>query len=81
MMLPAAQAAIRAALEDWRREAAGSTSQAERYADAARRVREDAEPIALEHEERAAEHRSDAEQALRNVAELEQTLRDEGLEP
>lgn len=75
---------IRAALsvlEDWRREADGSRSMAEWHERAAGEAREVGERNAQTHEQTAAEHRSDQKRAEQAALEIEQALREQGVEP
>lgn len=58
------------ALEDWRREADGSRASEARYREQA-----------AELERMAEEHRRDAERAETAADELEQALREQGVEP
>jgi hypothetical protein len=78
---PAIEQAARTVLQDWRREADGSRTMAAYHDRAAGEAEERGVRDKETHLETAREHRKDAERAEAAAAEIEQALRDEGLEP
>lgn len=71
-----AVAALKYALEEWRRERDGSAAQAARYREDAAELRADPEVYALAWEKHAADHQADADRAAEAVRDLEAELDD-----